>query len=301
MTNELAVRAQDVNITELQTTARLLAMSNYFDAKGNSDVAIAQMATKILAGRELGYGPFASVNGIRIIQGRPAISANLMASAVKASVRYDYRVKVMSADVVTIEFYERTQDGKRELLGESTFTKEDAKNAGTQNMAKFARNMLFARAMSNGVRFYCPDVFSGNAVYVPEELGATVDGEGNVIDVQVKEAQPQQTNVQPPVTGVVQDKPVSSSNGNGNGNGNGGARLADATTLKHLHACGGSLYGGGWDDKRHELVKRITKGRTESSKELTQAEADKLIDGIEAKLQAELAAVTVEDAVEVPA
>ncbi len=217
--NEI-VRAQDVNIAELQTTARLLAMSNYFDAKGNSDTAIAQIATKILAGRELGYGPFASVNGIHIIQGRPAVSANLMAAAVKSSGRYDYRVKAMSADVVTIEFYERTQDGRRELLGESTFTKDDAVKAGTQNLAKFARNMLFARAMSNGVKWFCPDVFSGNAVYVPEELGATVDGDGNVIDVQRTEVQPAQTTTQtPPVTVAVGQQPASS---NGNGNGHGG-------------------------------------------------------------------------------
>jgi hypothetical protein len=44
--------------------------------------------------------------------------------------------------------------------------------------------MLFARAMSNGVKWFCPDVFNGNAVYVPEELGANVDADGNVIDVQ---------------------------------------------------------------------------------------------------------------------
>lgn len=33
--------------------------------------------------------------------------------------------------------------------------------------------MLFARALSNGVRWFCPDVFAGNVVYVPGEL----DGE----------------------------------------------------------------------------------------------------------------------------
>jgi hypothetical protein len=36
--------------------------------------------------------------------------------------------------------------------------------------------MLFARAMSNGARWYCPDVFAGPA-YTPDELGADVDGE----------------------------------------------------------------------------------------------------------------------------
>jgi hypothetical protein len=42
--------------------------------------------------------------------------------------------------------------------------------------------MLFSRALSNGVGWYCPDLFIG-AVYTPEELGAEVDGEGDVIKV----------------------------------------------------------------------------------------------------------------------
>jgi len=72
-------------------------------------------------------------------------------------------------------------DGKRESIGKSEFTAADAAKAGTQNMGKFPRNMLFARAMSNGVRWYCPDVFSGNSVYTPEELGARTDDEGYII------------------------------------------------------------------------------------------------------------------------
>jgi hypothetical protein len=66
-------------------------------------------------------------------------------------------------------------------LGLSDFYEARRRKAGTQNMDKFGRNMMFARAMSNGVKWFCPDVFDGNAVYVPEELGATVDGDGNVI------------------------------------------------------------------------------------------------------------------------
>lgn len=170
------------SISEIQQVARLLAASGYFDAKGASEQAIAQIATKILAGAEMGYGPFASVQGIHVIQGRPAMSANLMAAAVKASQRYDYRVRQMDESGVQIEFFERVA-GRLESLGVSTFTAEDARKAGTQNMAKFGRNMMFARAMSNGVRWYTPDVFLGAAVYTPEELGASVDAEGNVIDL----------------------------------------------------------------------------------------------------------------------
>jgi hypothetical protein len=62
------------SLADLRNVAQMLAASNYFDAKGNSEQAIAQIATKILAGQELGYGPFASVQGIHVIQGKPAMS-----------------------------------------------------------------------------------------------------------------------------------------------------------------------------------------------------------------------------------
>ena len=44
----------------------------------------------------------------------------------------------------------------------------------------FARNMLFARAMSNGARWFTPDVFGG-PVYTPDELGAEVNEQGEVV------------------------------------------------------------------------------------------------------------------------
>lgn len=164
MTNAI-VKVEQMNLDDLQRTAKLLALSGYFDAKGNSEGAIAQLATKILAGQEMGYGPFASVQGIHVIQGRPTLSANLMAAAVKGHPKYDYRVRKMDDSAVTIEFFEGNQS-----LGVSTFTLEDARKAQTKNLDKFPRNMLFARAMSNGVRWYCPDVFNGNVVYTPEDF-----------------------------------------------------------------------------------------------------------------------------------
>lgn len=167
MANELTVRSE-MNLDELQRTARMLAASGYFDAKGTAEIQIAQLATKIMAGRELGYGPFASVQGIHVIQGKPQISANLMAAAVKAHPRYDYKVRKMESDAVEIEFFENG-----ESIGKSAFTKDDATKAGTQNMSKFPRNMLFARALSNGVRWFCPDVFYEQSVYVEGELDDT--------------------------------------------------------------------------------------------------------------------------------
>lgn len=211
MTTSTALAVTVNNLGDLQQVAKMLALSGYFDAKGSTEQAIAQIATKILAGQELGYGPFASVQGIHVIQGKPAMSANLMAAAVKASARYDYRVRQMDDSAVAIEFFERIGNpAKLESIGVSTFTAQDAQRAGTQNMAKYGRNMMFSRAMSNGVKWYCPDVFSGNAMYTPEEMGAPVNGDGEIIETTYT---------------VTQPAPEAQQNGHnsGNANGNGSA------------------------------------------------------------------------------
>lgn len=55
---------------------------------------------------------------------------------------------------------------------------------------------------------------------------------------------------------------------------------------KRLHGLGTTAYGPDWDAKRHDLVRRVTNGRSESSADLTEDEAARLIRGIEAKLDA---------------
>ena len=280
-------------LDDVQRVAKLLAMSNYFDAKGNGDQAIAQLATKILAGREMGYGPFASVQGIHVIQGKPVISANLMAAAVKRSGRYDYRVRRLDNDGCEVEFFQRNGD-KLESIGKSSFTRDDAKAAGLlgkDNWSKFARNMFFARALSNGIRWYCADVFDGSAAYTPDELGVDEDADGNVITVQahvVGQEDAAKSNPAAPATAT-----TTGSGAAGNGNG----RKSDALS-KAFHASGARLYGQEWDAKRHEFIRAYTKGRTESSRDLSADELRFLTDRMDAKLQEQLDAITVQDAPE---
>ncbi len=161
-------------IDDLQRLAEILAKSGYFEDCKQA----AQAATKILCGAELGFPAFSSMVGIHLIKGRPAIGANLMAAALKRSGRYDYRVLELSDKICRITFFERGQE-----IGISEFTAADAQKAGTQNMGKFPRNMLYARAISNGCRWFCPDIFLGAPVYTPEELGATIDEEGIVVEL----------------------------------------------------------------------------------------------------------------------
>lgn len=184
MSKALTVREDDPI-----AVGEVLAASGYFtDARD-----AAKAATKVMAGRELGLGPVASMTGVHIIQGKPSLGANLLAALVKRHPRYDYKVKELSDTECVLTFIENGEEA-----GESKFTMDDAAKAGVahkKNWKTYPRNMLFARAISNGVTFYCPDLTAGAPVYTPEELGAEVNGatgeviEGTVVE-QVEVAQP---------------------------------------------------------------------------------------------------------------
>lgn len=264
MEKSLAITSYD----EIERAAVAMTKSGYFqDVKDQ-----AQAIVKILAGRELGFGAFASMQNIFIIQGRPSVGANLMASAVKGSPKYDYRVKEHSDAACAIEFYQLT-GGKYEPLGVSKFTIEDAKKAQTKNLDKYPRNMLFARAMSNGVRWYCPDV-TGGPVYTPEELGAQVDEDGDVIDTTARVVS--STPTQPPTDNghdeAFEDLPSAAAE-----------RPCTLQQRKAIFAIWKSVNGG--DEGLRDWLKQHY--GTEHTTELTVAQASAIIEALKATEQAQ--------------
>jgi hypothetical protein len=161
-----------MNIQDARVTASAFHQSGMFPNLKNE----AQAFVLILAGAEMGVGAMEAVQGITLIQGKPTMSANLLASLVKRHPRYDYRVVDHSDTTCRIEFF---QDG--EPTGVSEFTLEDARKAGlggNQTWKKYTAALLFARALTQGVRWYAPDVTS-SAAYTPEELG----GEAEPVEV----------------------------------------------------------------------------------------------------------------------
>jgi hypothetical protein len=193
MSTALVPYAQPGETYTLEETLQLgkvLSSSGFFSDSREA----AQAVTKILAGRELGIGAIAAMTGIYIVKGRVTMSANLMAAQVKRSGRYNYRVARLDDTGCELVFFE----GKDEI-GRSSFTKEDAQAAGLWNSSdpwkRTPRNMLFARAMSNGAKWFTPDIFAG-PVYTPDELDS---------------AEPLPLPPAPPVnitTGEVIDKPA---------------------------------------------------------------------------------------------
>lgn len=159
-------KALDVSrqLSETMTLGDIFVKSGMFpDIK-----AQAQAVVKILAGRELGLSPLESMTNIYIVNGKVALQAKVIAALIKKSGKYDYQIEKQDNEECVIAFYQN--NGKRIELGKSTFSIKDAAKAGIVNKdswKNYPKNMLFARALSNGARFYCPDVYSA---YTPEEL-----------------------------------------------------------------------------------------------------------------------------------
>lgn len=179
--------ATSQRITDVQRIGNIFAASGYFtDAR-----EVAQAAVKIMAGEELGIPPVAAMMGINIIKGKVALGGNLIASRIRAH-GFDFIHKQFDNSACVLTFLGRKGDpnigkgmvGSRPVIGESSFTMEDAKTAqvtGNEHYKKNPRNMLFNRAISNGAKWYTPEVFAGAPVYTPEELGAVVDEQGEMI------------------------------------------------------------------------------------------------------------------------
>jgi hypothetical protein len=152
--------------------------SGFLQAQGTGEeakkTAVATAMMKIQYGAEVGVGPMSAIQNIHVIQGRPAMAANLMAALVKGSGKYRYKMLQHTEKACSLEFYEKVGSAW-DIAGTSTFTIEDAANAGLttgsnkHSWKKYPRNMLFARAMSNGARWFCADIFCG-AVYLPDEV-----------------------------------------------------------------------------------------------------------------------------------
>ena len=145
---------------------------------------VAQAIVKVLAGREIGLTPLESMMNLYIVKNRVAANSHVISMLVKKSSKYNYSITELDNEKCSIQFTKFSAQGAETVLGISTFTIMDAAKAGIVNGTNwkgYPRNMLFARAITNGVRWYCPDIYSG---YVTEELESVmVDVKKDVVSI----------------------------------------------------------------------------------------------------------------------
>lgn len=179
MDNEMTTRSamtmgnldpRTMSLEQIMVVADAFAVSGLFTDRGDSaETTKAKIMVRIMYGAELGLGLVAACAGVNIINGRPALGAGAIATAIMISGVVEFRESEIGDDVCALEWYRR---GER--VGTSRFTMGDAARACLikkgGNWTKYPRAMLFARALTEGQRRYCPDLFGGS-VYTPEELG----------------------------------------------------------------------------------------------------------------------------------
>lgn len=142
------------------------------------------IAAAMMKGLELGIDPLDALANMYVVKGKIGFSAEFM------------RRRVLEAGH-EIVFDEQTDErckvrGRRNGSSEwttVTFTKAQASTAGVQNMAKFAADMLVARASSRLCRRIFPDVLAGAAI-----IEDVVDGE--IIDMIADDGAPAQRTLQ---------------------------------------------------------------------------------------------------------
>ena len=133
-----------------------------------------------MTGAEIGLSPMQAIRAIHVIEGKPTLSADLMAALVmsRADVCAYLRPVELTATVAT---YETLRKGWSAPLRQS-FTIDDATRAGLagkDNWRKYPGPMLKARCLSGIVRAAYPDLMMG--IYDPDELGGPVTIDAEVV------------------------------------------------------------------------------------------------------------------------
>lgn len=148
----------------------------------------------MLYGDSQGLHPMVALAEISMIDGKPAMSAELMVAKIRAAGHSIQREELLgdANAVVGIRAHgERFDNGDQDTF---TFTLDMARRAGLlskRNWQNYPEAMLWARAASQIARQLFSDVFLGLSVYVPDELGddAQEVTDAGLVDTERSDAQ----------------------------------------------------------------------------------------------------------------
>ena len=283
----------------------LPALIDYSKALAASDLLPAEYRNKpanvlvaIEYGKALGLEPMSAIQGITVIKGKPTASAALMAGLVR---RAGHILRVTGNDKRAECTIIRADDPDFEF--KTIWTIERAKQAGltsNQTWSKYPDAMLKARAISECARNACSEILAG-VQYTSEELGAEPDEQPTKVTAQrsspitskpitstvPKAEKPsivepdfdEPTPAEQPTLTVVEDEIVDAEIVEETPAPTPSGDAITAAQLKALHA---ALTGMGIKDRDRGLLmlSKIAGRDVASTKDLTKAEASKVIDAL---------------------
>lgn len=160
--------------------AQTLAASNLLPDAYRQQPANVLVAVE--TGTMLGIHPIAALNGINVIKGKPTISPALMTALVRRA-GHKVRVKVTGTGKDLAATVQVIRADDPDFTYEATWTLDRAERAGLLDSAtwrKYPEAMLKARATSEVCREAAEEALCG-VQYTPEEMGAAVDADGDVV------------------------------------------------------------------------------------------------------------------------
>ena len=179
MSNLIPAQANGLDFNTMMQVSQMLAKSSLVPSAYRGKPENILLAT--LAGQPFGWDPTMSMRSFHIIEGQPSLKPEIMLALVR---RAGHSVQGTTAtDGATVT-------GKRRDTGDTmtvTYSLEDARRANLLNKSvwkQYPSSMCWARALSQLCRMLFPDVVLGVG-YTPEELGASVSSDGEVIDATI--------------------------------------------------------------------------------------------------------------------
>lgn len=176
--NEIALPTV-TDIEALKQFGSMIMKTNFFPQVKT----VEQACVIILKAKELGIPPVQAFTSIAVINGKPTISAEMMLSLIYKNCKGAV-VNYVETSETRCEIKAKRPEAGAEFCV-FTFTLDDAKRAGLSGKgpwASYPAAMLRARCISAMARALFADALSG-CVYTPEELGAAVSEDGELLDV----------------------------------------------------------------------------------------------------------------------
>jgi hypothetical protein len=151
-------------VASIRDIALSFSKSDAFDG-----ATAAALELRLWVGVALGLDPTTACTNVLVYRNKVVFSAALQTGLLAKSERYSCEVLEATDEKASIRFF---RDGKP--VGVSTFTIAEAKRAGLASKTvwqHYPSDLLFARAMTRGIRRFAPDLLAGNVSYTREEIG----------------------------------------------------------------------------------------------------------------------------------
>jgi hypothetical protein len=202
----VAVRAQGNALTEKMAYAQAMASSTLLPKQYQRQPGNLLFALEYADA--LGVSPIHAITSIHVIEGKPTASADLIAALIRKA---GHRLRVTGDDTQCVAVLIRQDDPDFEFRAEWTMKKaQSAGLTGKGVWKSYPGAMLRSRAITEVARMGAPDALYG-VIYTPEELGADVNAEGEPVEFIEEPApepeRPKVTRQRKPVEAVPEPEP----------------------------------------------------------------------------------------------